>query len=81
MHRAIQPPPSPLAKGIFGYALRRLGVLARSFRCTVSKPWLRRAAIHELQRLSARERRDIGLEPYEIEGLVDDMLSAKQRDE
>lgn len=71
----------PASKGRRVPAFRRLGAFLCKFRRSITEPWLRRAAIAELQGLSTRELRDAGIEPYEIDTLVDDMLAAKRRDE
>lgn len=81
MHRVLQPPTTPAVKGRVAHILRRLGALARGVRRAMSEPWKRRAAIAELQRFSARQLRDAGIERHEIEALVDDMLAAGRRDE
>jgi len=69
----------PVIRGRFAHFLRRLGASLGRLHRPISEPWLRRASIDELRRLSARELRDVGIEPYEIDALVDDMLAARRR--
>jgi uncharacterized protein YjiS (DUF1127 family) len=76
MHRVL--PLRALPAGWRASLTQRLGPFLRALYRRVVEPWLRRAAIKELRRLSARELRDVGIEPYEIDELVDDML-AKRR--
>ena len=71
----------PVAKGHGARFLARLGVILwRLGRC-ITEPWLRRAAIRELERLGPRALRDAGIEPYEIEAMVDARLEEERREE
>jgi uncharacterized protein YjiS (DUF1127 family) len=81
MHRVLQSRVMPAAKGWRAPLIRRLGSFLRALYRCVAEPWLRRAAINELRRLSTRELRDVGIEPYEIDELVDGMLAKGRRDE
>jgi uncharacterized protein YjiS (DUF1127 family) len=67
----------PASKGRFEY----LGCLLRRLHRVMVEPWRRRAAIGELQRLGQRALRDAGIEPYDIEAVVDDMLARNRQDE
>lgn len=67
----------PAPKGGFGY----LGRLLRRLRRLATEPVRRRAAIGELYRLGPRSLRDAGIEPYEIDAMIDDMLARSRRDE
>lgn len=78
MHRVLPSPALPAAQGRRASLARRLYRFLCALHRRVTEPWNRRAAIRELRRLSARELRDVGIEPYEIDELVDDML-AKRR--
>jgi uncharacterized protein YjiS (DUF1127 family) len=60
--------------------VQRLALWLRRLHRPASEPWLRRAAIQDLQRLGDRQLRDIGIERHEIDAVVDDMLAAKWPD-
>jgi uncharacterized protein YjiS (DUF1127 family) len=45
----------------------------------LARPWRRRAAILELDRLSERELRDIGIERGEVEGVVDELMTSARK--
>jgi uncharacterized protein YjiS (DUF1127 family) len=69
----------PPVRGRWTSPAGRFGHFLRALRRRVAEPWLRRAAIRELRRVGARELRDAGIEPYEIDELVDDMLARRRR--
>jgi uncharacterized protein YjiS (DUF1127 family) len=58
-----------------------LGRLLRRFHRLATEQWRRRTAIRELRRLDRHALRDAGIEPYEIEDVIDDMLARNRRDE
>jgi uncharacterized protein YjiS (DUF1127 family) len=81
MHRVVQSRAAPAPKGWRAPLIQHLGSFPRALYRCVPEPWLRRAAINELRRVSARELRDVGIEPCEIDELVDGMLAKGRRDE
>ena len=81
MHHVLQSQAVPATKGRRTPLIRCLGSFPRAFYRCIADLWLRRAAIDELRRLNARELRDVGIEPYEIDELVDGMLVKRRGDE
>jgi uncharacterized protein YjiS (DUF1127 family) len=77
MDRVFHAAARPAGKGRFEY----LGCLLRRLHRVTTEPWRRRAAIAELRRLGQRALRDAGIEPYDIEAVVDDMLVRNRRDD
>jgi uncharacterized protein YjiS (DUF1127 family) len=77
MDRVFRAGGQSAAKGGFAY----LGRLLRRLRRLATEPLRRRAAIGELCRLGPRWLRDVGIEPYEIDAIVEDMLKRSRRDE
>ncbi|HET6160707.1 MAG TPA: hypothetical protein VFE34_20345 [Dongiaceae bacterium] len=59
----------------------RAGALLRRLYRSLTEAWLRRAMINELQRFNARDLRDFGIERYQIDTVVDNMLAKRRRDE
>jgi uncharacterized protein YjiS (DUF1127 family) len=77
MDRLFHAAARPASNGPFEY----LGCLLRRLHRVTTEPWRRRAAIGELRRLGPRALRDAGVEPCDIEAVVDDMLARNGRDE
>jgi len=76
------PRPRNLRAGEPGLAhfIKRIGASLRAYRRWGWEPWLRHAAIQELRRLDDRDLRDVGIERYEIDAMVDDMLAKRRQD-
>jgi uncharacterized protein YjiS (DUF1127 family) len=54
-------------------------ILRRVWR-RIAEPWRRRAAIRELERIGPRALRDAGIEPHEIESVIDAKLAEERRE-